>query len=413
MMRMLFFVIGVSIIGYLPSQEFLNAQEFDIEELWSTSDDFLFSNRRESAYQQSELYTADLKGRVSRIDLDTGEILWQDSTDDETLYNAYTANPVSWNDYVILIRLPHIITGREYYSNIYFYDRNSGELLKVFSMPILENSDYNWVHGQWLSLYGNKLYFSMTLLYCDEQDELESTRSVICVIELDQLDLGSSGDDQLNCDILYEVPNESKTLKRLYGPPLFQDQLIYIPVGGDPTRGDLVCMDLDGRIIWQQNLIHTGNQRNSSYHALNFYGNDLLLWSTLSGLALVNKNNGEIIYDIPGSWAANCVSINGDYAYSTDGFTLRKFHILSGEVIWENQSHYSRDSNPILYMDRVYLVESDALRVYSDDDGSLIDENNNFGVTGAFYQGFIPNCDGVLYIQQDERIVAIKLVGNE
>ena len=373
--------------------------------IWNGDNDYYITNHLDSRMDEEILYTPEFSTTgLSATDLDTGKLLWRNSE-----YYGFETKPVCWGDYVICLL--------DSKPDLVFYNKKTSEISGKVNIQSIEGSAHFPQQGYWLKLIENDLYIGCLLTYNDYTE----ISNRLYRISLNDFSLPSIQEQEIQAELLINY-QKNGTLRV---EPLIENNRIYVYFGGagrkipedqspknlsEHHQSDLSvgCYNLEGTLIWSTPLKKCG-WIGGGTEVIQFFNDDKLFLTGADGIALLDKNTGETIYEksCDGGW--EYITIDGDYAYVPLFNYLKCFHIPTGELVWEHQNLYTRDCKPVIYGDHVYVVDSDALRKFDKRTGKLLGVNEKLGVPGYRSQRYMPHRDDILYILQRERIVAIRM----
>ena len=335
------------------------------------------------------------------VDISKGTLNWNNSD-----YGFFDTQPVIWNNYVI------ITSDSNADANIIFYNKETGEIAGKYAVTQMKdttkiNFDY------WAKVVNNIFYFTI------HSYDKSIAKTGVYSINLSALTFNSEESIDIEPDLFAGAGD----YQRCFTAPVFDEDTVYVYKDGagvlveDGTEleqgeyyqshVELTAYNYEGEIQWTTGFDYCGSASLGA-HQMQSYG-DYLFIADWSGMALVRKEDGEILYEKPGMWCGGFFTIEGDYAYTTVYFSLYRIHIPSGNIEWSDMINFTRDSKPVVYKDKLYVVDSDALRCYNKKNGELLGVNEDLGVPGYRVQWYIPYIGNTLYIPQMEKIVAIRM----
>jgi len=415
-----YLIIGAAFIGCSGWLDEPDPSDFHPEVIYEFSDEFSFSNGIDNYFEGNillvnrGLWWGDdgfIKNYFMKVNLETYKVIWKNNQ-----FKYDSTNPVIWNNFAIFSA--YKTNEGEGGFNFAFLDLETGETRARFVLSRELTEEYHGIHGFWLKVIEDDLYFA------SRANDPEGYHVKFNRLNLKTLSMERENIQSITPEVLYTYTNAS--LMRT--EPVFEKEYIYLHLGEAGSKvpddqpktqqsqyhqGDikLLKMDLQGNLLWETGFEHTGWIGDAS-KALTLFKEDQLFLPTYFGAALVDKNTGEVIYDKPGHYCSGRMTLEGDYAYMTGWQSLNCVYVPTGEIIWTHDIEFTRNCKPILYGDRVYVVDSDALRVYNKKTGELRGVNYNLGVPGYRSQGVMPYIDDILYILQTEQIVAIRMEGD-
>lgn len=135
-----------------------------------------------------------------------------------------------------------------------------------------------------------------------------------------------------------------------------------------------------------------------------------------SGLLALDKATGEILFERPPDAPVADNAIADLFMTYSDGklYTTRLgklycFEATTGKTLWTDENPYTRDSNPVVYGDRVYLADPEGLRAFNKNTGKRLGIDRSLSVGGYRIQGYMPYEGDMMYILRDQEIVAVRL----
>jgi hypothetical protein len=403
-------ILGVALMGCSwlnPPEEENSRNTLDPDIIWDQNIDFRILNKIKATLDGDNLYLPLSGYGLSLVNVDNGETIWWNNE----IYAMGTNVAIMNNRIYNVFEYEY----EEGLGNFFVYDQLDGTLLGRYWFEECIDDDAVIVDGEWLEIYGNYLYFALDSPYYEDQ------LAKVFRIDLQSLELTDASEIPIIQKEIFFSDNSELTFSTR---PIFEGDKVYLLSGGIGTkipedeaitkRGQyhqsdvrLRCLDLSGNILWETGFEHTGWAVYGD--GLRSYEDDKLLLAAHDGLALLYKDTGEIIYEKEGYWADTYLTIEGEYAYSTIYNDLKCFHIPTGELIWTDTINYTRDCKPIIFNNHVYVVDSDALRMYDKSTGELLGVNYDLGVPGYRWQRYMPFRDDELYILKTEKIVAIRM----
>ncbi|QEN03536.1 hypothetical protein EW093_02080 [Thiospirochaeta perfilievii] len=410
--NILIFILGTSLCGcsYYPIKGSSN-NTFEPIIVKQMDNNYNNTNLYESLLVVDVLYISEvLDNGLSKTNLTTGELLWRNSEVDPS------TNPALWEGFIV--SLVYTVYEEEQDYNLYFTDQNTGEIIYKFRFKDMMDNPEVGLNGYWSVIHNNKLYFST----CDTSNSFSDEAIKLSMVDISELDFTNSEPDA----IVPEVILQGSRLDSLFRTqPLFNVDGMYILSGGagssipedqevtetsDYHQSDIKLYALDNEYnkLWERGFEYAGWVGANAYH-LQFYDEDYLYLATSDGAALIDKNTGTIIYERVGNYSSNYTTIDGEYGYSTIYGFLKCVHIPTGDIIWNDEIKYTRDCKPVVYGNKLYVVDSDALRVYNKKTGQLLGKNEDLGVPGYRWQGYMPYNNDILHILQTEKIVSIRM----
>lgn len=310
--------------------------------------------------------------------------------------------------------------------DLWLANRHSGELLGKNSLlepDFVATADWQTYYFQhnWMVHYQNRVYLPLYFLPSPGRFAYLGIYS----FEFDPLRFSLSDTlEPIQLRVFYPLnPRQSGRAK-----PVIEGSTMYLGIGGHGWRGAkppgipmedgyylqedvrIAAVDLAktaDNILWQNSPAYAGFV---SGRAPLLSTADRLYYIDSSGLAVLQKNNGVMIYENPLS-GMDFPVLEDDvlYAPRVDG-RMTVIRASDGTLLWEDVSGiHNRESNPVLYGDRLYIVDSDGLLVFNRADGRYIGRQSSLGTPGDRIPGYMPYLGNILYIPQTDRLLAVQL----
>lgn len=353
-------------------------------------------------YQPEVIY-----GGISATRVSDGKILWQ-------IGKKFLAssNVVVSGELLYIFSDAYHGDGIDVEAYLWVLNKNTGVVIARVTLAwskVIKQAEW------WLAYNQGYLYFNCT------DDQFNPT--VRGIFRLAETDIELSGEVEqartvslfLNAT-LYQRPSVR---------PLFENDRVYVYVGGSGWRGPLpegetlipgyypqeevqvLCLNLDGTEIWKTGLQHAGDVAGSS--DILVMDDTRLYLGDWSGRACLNKADGSLVWEQPGASVGWRLVLDGKKLYSICDVSVYCFNAETGSLQWQYDSSFSLDSNPIVWKGNVYCVMADALRVFDAKNGKLLFTNKEWGIPGYSLQGFVPRQDDMIYIPRTNDMIALRL----
>lgn len=365
-------------------------------------------------YVDQGLESLDYSCEVSAIDLNSGNKIWQNINIDHKIGSNIAIN----EEDIFVIDNPNEET-REI-GGIIVIDKKTG-VKKGYIQPSNLFFDYDdkavQIKEWWVAEHKGFLYFPV-----DSRDV--NVMSGYYRISLDSINLNPSKKSYIKPELVLNITKK----QRISTKPLFEGDRAYFYIGGagplyiendyhlfencytqDVVR--MVCIDLEGNIIWDRGFDYLGAVVGAGY---NFkLDNNILYAADTSGVAAVNKNTGELLFEQStdydqGSFGVDYLTYsNGKIFYCMDNY-LKCSDATSGKLLWEFNTGYTNMTNPIVFGDLVYNLDQSALRAFNIHTGNIVYQNEDLSISLRL-PGYIPHKDNVIYIMDNYEIIALKM----
>lgn len=378
------------------------------DEVWKTTG-FAVTSSRDSLVHNGVLYLPEsLRQGMCAIRLSDGVVLWRFSN----IFNANT-NPVLHEGklYVTSRRRSGVPC------TLWIINSENGVILGRLELDI-NSADTNLIQYEgWLALHENTLYFPISCF--NDADHGPSG-----IYRLDLLSLPSYGEDPVPVAPDLFLPSGQFQRESVY--PVFDEDRVFVYFGGLGWSGALpegeellgrkyypqsavrlYALTYDGTIIWETGFDHAGEVFAGGKRLL--LSDNTLFLADSSGRAAVNKVTGDLLYEKKGVSGWQRMTLENNRIYAAFDLELRCYDLATGNVLWINRHDYTRDANPVIWKNRLYMVDSDALHVYNKNTGLLLGRERSLGIRDYRDAGYIPHVGDIMYVPKTEELVAIRL----
>lgn len=378
--------------------------------------DFGSGNSYHPVVYNGILYSRQRAG-LAAIRLSDGTKLWENIREG---FQAWSA-AVLVGEHLVFAGFTRVEDGQRL--EMWAVDQHSGEFVGRASLqvpPEYAHRDY-FFQGGWLVARNGRVYLPLRA-----SGEIRTGGFVylgLFSFEFSPSDFSAAG-GELSLRLEYPVSVE----QNMGIHPIMDGNTMYLYLAGHGWRGRwepgeefqeeehfrqesvrLVALDLSGspadpaeRELWSTGFSHLGTSTRG--HNLVRQQQDFYVYGDD---ALARVRNGEVIWErsLPRHGAYQLVYHDG-VLYTNYIHAVRA---SDGQLLWEQPHRLIRDSNPVLYGNRLYKVENDGLRILNRHTGEVLGLDPELGVFGPIIQGYIYSQGDILFIQQSERFLAVRL----
>lgn len=287
--------------------------------------------------------------------------------------------------------------------------------------------DFFYYEDNWILSYNNKLILPVLRM------ATEGTFKFLGIYEFEFSVDSFSLDNDID-PIVMEPLYSLEPRRSAWTKPIIDGNLMYTYVGGHGWRGPLppggdredqryyyqedvkvVAINLDTKNTeWEAPMGILGDQSSTEHMIL---VNNILYIADYIGHAAVDVRDGSVVYENEennrfGFMRGWRTYDDGILYYPMRDATLTAVRASDGKILWSHQPEeyiHNRESNPLIWGDRVYMVDPEGLRAYNKKTGKYYGLQESLGIPGNRIPGYIPFKDDIIYIPQTDKLVAVRL----